>query len=108
MVDLLAASKLPAVLVARAGLGTINHTSLSLEALATRKIPVAAVVLSQSTPGVDPAVAGNRAELQRRFPSVRFVGPLAFELRARARRQALVEAVTPLVIAYGGQPTSPK
>ncbi len=36
-----------AVVVGRAGLGTINHTLLTLEALRTREIPVAGVVLVQ-------------------------------------------------------------
>jgi dethiobiotin synthetase len=46
IVDLIKALKLPAVLVARPGLGTLNHTLLSLEALRQRGIPVAAVVLN--------------------------------------------------------------
>lgn len=43
---LLSAWRLPAVLVARTGLGTLNHTFLTLEALAARSIPCLAVVLS--------------------------------------------------------------
>ncbi|MEQ1948194.1 MAG: dethiobiotin synthase [Bryobacteraceae bacterium] len=35
----------PAVIAARSGLGTINHTLLTLEALRAREIPVAGVVL---------------------------------------------------------------
>lgn len=46
MADLIKALKLPAVLVARPGLGTLNHTLLSLEGLRLRGVPVAAVVLS--------------------------------------------------------------
>ncbi len=38
--------QLPVVLVARSGLGTINHTLLSLEALANRKIPVLGIFLN--------------------------------------------------------------
>jgi dethiobiotin synthetase len=37
---------LPVVLVARSGLGTLNHTLLSLEALRTRAIPVLGLVLN--------------------------------------------------------------
>jgi len=46
MADLIAALGLPAVLVARTTLGTINHTLLSLEALRRRRIAVAGVVLN--------------------------------------------------------------
>lgn len=45
MIDLIARLGLPTVLVARTGLGTINHTLLSLEALGARKLPVAGIVL---------------------------------------------------------------
>lgn len=41
--DLFARWRLPAVLVARTALGTINHTLLSLEALRARSIPVLGV-----------------------------------------------------------------
>ena len=37
---------LPVLLVARSGLGTLNHTLLSLEALAARQIPVLGLVLN--------------------------------------------------------------
>jgi dethiobiotin synthetase len=38
---------LPAVVVVRAGLGTINHTLLTLEALRTAKIPIAGIVINR-------------------------------------------------------------
>jgi dethiobiotin synthetase len=44
--DLMACLGLPAVLVARAGLGTLNHTLLSLEALRARGVAIAGVVLN--------------------------------------------------------------
>ncbi|MFT9296668.1 MAG: dethiobiotin synthase [Gluconobacter sp.] len=46
MIDLMQRLDLPVVLVARSGLGTINHTLLSLEALRRRGISVLGVVLS--------------------------------------------------------------
>lgn len=57
--DLLAALGLPAVLVARSTLGTINHTLLSLAALRRRGIPVLGVVLN------GPPNPGNRAAIER-------------------------------------------
>ncbi len=44
-IDLMATWGLPVLLVARTGLGTLNHTLLSLEALAQRRIPVQGVLL---------------------------------------------------------------
>jgi dethiobiotin synthetase len=46
MTDLAAALGAPLVVVARDGLGTINHTLLTLEAAVARRLPVAAVVLN--------------------------------------------------------------
>jgi dethiobiotin synthase len=46
MIDLAGRLGLPVVLAARTGLGTINHTLLSLEALLRRGLPVAGVVFS--------------------------------------------------------------
>ena len=45
MVDLIARLGLPALLVARTALGTINHTLLSVEALRARGLAVAGVVM---------------------------------------------------------------
>jgi dethiobiotin synthase len=46
MIDLAQRLALPIVLAARTGLGTINHTLLSLEALRRRGLPVAGVIFS--------------------------------------------------------------
>ena len=45
-IDQLQRWKLPVVLVARSGLGTLNHTLLSLEALRNRSIPVLGLVIN--------------------------------------------------------------
>ncbi len=49
-IDLIRECEFPVLLVARLGLGTINHTLLSLEALKNRSIPCVGVVLNQATP----------------------------------------------------------
>lgn len=51
MADLAARLALPLVIVARPGLGTINHTLLTLEAARRRSLPVAAVVINGYRPG---------------------------------------------------------
>lgn len=43
VIDLIARWRLPAILVARTALGTINHSLLSIEALASMKIPLLGV-----------------------------------------------------------------
>ena len=50
MLDLAAALGLPAVVVARAGLGTLNHVLLTLDALRRGGVRVAGVVLNDAEP----------------------------------------------------------
>ena len=97
VIDLIEATSLPVVLVARAGLGTINHTVLSLNARAQRKITVAAVVLVQAVDREEPSLTTNRAELERRFRQIRFFGPVAFEADVPRRRRRLRTVLAPLV-----------
>jgi dethiobiotin synthetase len=89
VIDLIDALKLPVVVVARAGLGTVNHTVLTLASLAAHGAQVRAVVLNQPSPGRDPSVAFNRRELERRFPSVNFIGPVKHSASVGLRQRAL-------------------
>lgn len=69
-VDLLVEFNLPFLLVARPGLGTLNHTLLSLEALRTRRARVAGVALNSISPERGPIEADNRRTLARLNPGV--------------------------------------
>jgi dethiobiotin synthetase len=97
VIDLIRETKLPVLLVARAGLGTLNHVALSLEALAERRLKVAAVLLMKSTPAVDESVASNPRWLAMRHPKVKLLGPVPHLASAVQRRAALVRALAPLV-----------
>ncbi|MEM8994778.1 MAG: dethiobiotin synthase [Acidobacteriota bacterium] len=69
LLDLLPRFALPAVVVARSALGTINHTLLTLEALRARAVEVAGVVLT------GPANPENLDAI-RRFGDVEILGQL--------------------------------
>lgn len=61
----------PLVVVARRGLGTLNHTLLTVEAARRRALRVAGVVLNGAEPTADPlAEATNAGELARRLDGV--------------------------------------
>ena len=84
----------PVVLVARSGLGTLNHTLLSLEALRQRQIKVLGLILN------GPAHADNPATLEQ-FGGVPVLGhlpplqPLTAEaLQGEWNRQNLGSAIT--------------
>ena len=62
--DLIAAMKLPALVVARAGLGTLNHTLLTIEALHRRDVPVEGIILCPTSRHPDLAEKYNPEELQ--------------------------------------------
>ncbi len=61
----------PLLIVARRGLGTLNHTLLTVEAARLRSLRVAGVVLNGSSPTTDPvAEATNAEELAHRLGGV--------------------------------------
>jgi dethiobiotin synthase len=69
MVDLIARLDLAAVIVARSGLGTINHTLLSLESLRRGEIKIGGVIM------IGEPNAENRAAIER-FGKVPVLGEL--------------------------------
>lgn len=64
----------PVLLVVRSGLGTLNHTALSLEALAVQGVSCAGLVIGAWPPAPEAADLDNREELARLAP-VRAVLP---------------------------------
>jgi dethiobiotin synthetase len=64
IVDLVVDLDVPALVVAGSGLGTLNHTALTVEALRRRGVPVAGVVLNRYA-GESVAERTNPDELER-------------------------------------------
>ncbi|MBC8316362.1 MAG: dethiobiotin synthase [Desulfobulbaceae bacterium] len=54
LADFMARFKMPTLIVARSGLGTLNHTFLTIEALRSRNIPILGVVFSDEKSGMAP------------------------------------------------------
>jgi len=50
MIDLIKELKLPVIIVSNAGLGTINHTCLTIEALKKRKIRIKGIIFNEPLP----------------------------------------------------------
>lgn len=98
IIDLIEALNTPVLLVARAGLGTLNHTGLSLEALARRGIVVRAVLLTTVAAASDPSERDN-AEWLRRRHGVPALGPVPYVRDPARRRTAYRLALRPLLSA---------
>lgn len=96
IIDVVAHLGLPALVVARAGLGTLNHTALSLDALKARKVPVLGVVMSRTTDARDVSEEDNARWIERRH-GVRVFGPVEHHKSEEARREAFRLALAPLL-----------
>jgi len=64
--DLASTFSFPLVIVARLGLGTINHTLLTVEAARRRGLQIAGLVFNEPTPTDDILVASNPVEIAAR------------------------------------------
>ena len=105
IIDLIEALHVPVLLVARAGLGTLNHTGLSLEALARRGVSVRAVLLTKVRDAGDPSEQDNAAWLRRRH-GVPVLGPVPYMRSPALRLAAYRQALRPLLsfLAEGDTP----
>jgi dethiobiotin synthetase len=77
VVDLIKQLKLPIIIVARAGLGTINHTLLTVEALKRRRLEILGIIMNGYT-GNDLAERTN-AELIREQTSIPILGKIKWQ-----------------------------
>ena len=96
--DLAKRLRLPVLVVARPGLGTLNHTLLSLRYLRALRLPLAGVVINHAEPlPRDPMArlaARTNPEILARFARVPVLGPLPFRpssMRGRRSPAALAE-----------------
>ncbi len=99
--DLAQALGLPVLVVARAGLGTINHSALTVEALAHRGLHLRAIVLNRAL-GAPPDLSeeDNASEITR-LTGVRVLGPLPVVAGPEERRARLVDLLRPVLAELG-------
>lgn len=73
VLDLAQACDFDAVVVARAGLGTLNHVAMTVMVLRSREIPIRGIVLNGRRPAPDLAESTNPAALGRMLHGIRIV-----------------------------------
>lgn len=65
MIDLIEQLHVPAIIVARAGVGTINHTTLTVSALRAKGIPIIGVILNNLDHSNEQLIADNTQMIER-------------------------------------------
>ena len=78
MLDLMQALKLPILLAARPGLGTINHTLLSIRALRSDGLDIAGIVLVASQPGEPGFIEEDNIVTIEQFGKVPVLGTIPY------------------------------
>lgn len=88
LVDLLARLQPKTLVVARSGLGTLNHTLLTIEALRHRDIPILGIVFSDSSAAEEEKLVEDNMKTIAEMGLVKVLGRLRREPDAENARQA--------------------
>ncbi|MDF7798130.1 dethiobiotin synthase [Pontiellaceae bacterium B1224] len=78
MLDLMQALKLPILLAARPGLGTINHTLLSIRALRSDGLNIAGIVFVASKPGEPSFIEEDNGNTIEHFGNIPILGTIPY------------------------------
>lgn len=78
MIDLMCKLGLPVILTARPGLGTINHTLLSLKALRDKGLKVAGVIFCATKPLKGDFIEEDNVKSIEKFGNVKVLGTIPF------------------------------
>ena len=77
VIDLLQASGLPTIIVARTGVGTINHTVLTVAALRSRGILIAGIIFS-STEKIEKEIEVDNIEMVKKLTNLPIIGTIPY------------------------------
>lgn len=102
LVDLLQELKIATLVVAKSGLGTINHTLLTLEGLRRRGIPVLGVVFSDGASDEDDLLAEDNMRTIAEIGQVRVFGRLRRSPDPVEARAAFVPVGRAIALALEG------
>ena len=90
--DLIAELGIPLIIVARAGLGTVNHTLLTVSAARARKIEISAIILNQGRKNKPDAASLTNPETIMRLCGIRRVYAMPFLPEIRKNMAVLKKA----------------
>ncbi|MCG8470716.1 MAG: dethiobiotin synthase [Desulfobacterales bacterium] len=101
VIDLFAKEEFVHVVAARAGLGTINHTLLTLEAMAARGISRPFVVFMDKDGSTDPVMIAEHMEAVVRITGIRPVAAIGRMCCLEAESDVMAERLDPMFRALG-------
>ena len=99
-IDLASELGLPLIIVARAGLGTINHTLLTVAAARARKIKISAIILNQSRKNKEDAASLTNPEAVKDYSGIKAVYSLPF-VKGIKKDPALVKKGADILLSQG-------
>lgn len=106
MADLARRLGLPLIIVARPGLGTINHTLLTIEAARARRLEIAAVVVNGYHPSSATLAEETNPEIIARLAKIRIPIVVPFDPQTDIRQGTIGESVLhPLIELVGAAVT---
>jgi len=76
LVDFVEEMQLPVIVVCRSGLGTINHSLLSIEACRKRGIQIIGLIFSDEEPGLDELIVTDNMQIIAEIGGVEVLGRL--------------------------------
>jgi len=83
MLDLMKLLKLPVILVARQGLGTINHTLLSIREIRRAGLELKGVIFNQTKPGKPGYIEKDNPRIIATFGKTKILGFIPFNRKIR-------------------------
>ncbi len=101
MLDLMKVLGLPVLIAARAGLGTINHTLLSVRALRTAGIAIAGVVLLEGRDSAPGAIEADNPAAIAQFGGIPVLGTVPYGPALREPRPVYSALPDPVVAEIG-------
>jgi len=85
-IDLIKKMRLPVILVARPGLGTINHTLMSIKILRFNRLKIAGVVFNYTRPVIKDISARTNPFIIKELSGVKVLGIVAYNKKRENRR----------------------
>jgi dethiobiotin synthetase len=96
VVDMIKKINLPVVIVAKAGLGTINHTLLTVQAAVARRIRLKGIILNDISNEISTPAGKTSTRVIRELSGQRVFGPLPYMKKVDCKQLASEKAIRSL------------